>query len=65
MLSFWEIALIVLIVGFVTLIFGREIYKKVKHKPTGECACCVMQSKRTLRKIRKSIKKQKELSFKA
>ena len=40
----------VLIVGSV---FGSYIYKKVKHLPTGECACCQKDSKKKQSKLLK------------
>ena len=42
-----EILIIVCIVLFVIYIFGREIYNRIKNKPTGECKVCNMRSKRT------------------
>lgn len=51
-----EILFIIAIVGFVVWVFGKEIYKKIKHKPTGECECCALKSERVMKKIRKEIK---------
>ncbi len=56
-MSIGEIVFIILIVGFVCYVFSNEIYKRVKHKPTGECACCAIKSKRVLKKIKKDLKK--------
>lgn len=56
-MDFIEILLIIIIAGFVCWVFGTEIYKKTKHKPTGECECCAMKSKRVMKEIRKQIKK--------
>lgn len=51
-----EILIIVCIVLFVIYIFGREIYNRIKNKPTGECKVCNMRSKRTLDEMRRAIK---------
>ena len=51
-----EILIIILVVSFVLFIFGREIYNRIKNKPTGECKVCKMQSKRTLDEMRRAIK---------
>ena len=54
-----EILIIILVVSFVLFIFGREIYNRIKNKPTGECKVCKMQSKRTLDEMRRAIKTNK------
>ena len=51
-----EILIIILVVSFVLFIFGREIYNRIKNKPTGECKVCNMRSKRTLDEMRRAIK---------
>ncbi|MDY4787764.1 MAG: hypothetical protein SO253_00415 [Bacilli bacterium] len=56
-MTFWEILLIIIIISFVSYIFGKEIYKKIKHQPTGECACCSMKNKRMIKEMRKAVKK--------
>ena len=40
-----EIIVIVFCVFFVGGVIGNYIYRKVKHKPTGECAYCKPTSK--------------------
>ena len=55
----YEILLIIAIVAFVVFIFGREIYKKIKKLPSGECACCHSNSKRLLKNYRKKYGKKK------
>ena len=35
-----EIIVIILTLLFLAFIIGRYIYRKVKHLPTGDCACC-------------------------
>lgn len=52
-----EILLIIAIIAFVTFIFGREIYRKIKKIPSGECSCCHLSSKRLLKNYRKKYKK--------
>lgn len=51
-----EILIIILVVSFVLFIFGREIYNRIKNKPTGECKVCNIRSKRTLDEMRRTIK---------
>ena len=59
-MQFYEILLIIVIISFVVFIFGRQIYKKITHKPSDDCACCGMKSKRMLKEIRSSIEKEKK-----
>lgn len=40
----------VLVVGGV---LGTYIYRKIKHKPTGECACCHPEGKDLIKEYRK------------
>lgn len=40
----------VLVVGGV---LGTYIYRKIKHKPTGECACCHSGGKDLIKEYRK------------
>lgn len=56
-MSFEEVVLIIIIVAFVVFIFGREIYKKVKKLPTGECSFCHSSSRNLLKNYRKKYKK--------
>ena len=35
-----EIIVIIASVAIVGGVFGTWLYKKVTHKPTGDCACC-------------------------
>ena len=57
-MTVFEILFIIAIIAFVVFIFGREIYRKIKHKPTGECACCHSNSKRLLKNYRKKYGKK-------
>lgn len=61
-MQFYEILLIIAIISFVVFIFGRQIYKKIKNKPSDDCACCSMKGKRMLKEIRSSIEKEKKCS---
>lgn len=57
-MSLPEILLIIAAVVFVFLVFGREIYKKKKNLPTGECAYCHSKSKKLLKDYRKKYEKK-------
>lgn len=57
-MSFPEIVLIVIIVLFVGLIFGREICNHNKGK-SRECACCKSNMQRAIRKAKKTLNKGK------
>ena len=47
-MQFYEILVILLVVIFLSAIIGSYIYKKIKHQPTGECACCRRDKKNAL-----------------
>lgn len=53
-----EIIVIVLVVGFVAFIFGREIYKHIKGN-SGECSCCKSNMHRAIKKAKKAIDREK------
>ncbi len=53
-----EIIVIIAVVVIVGGVFGNYIYKKVKGKPTGQCACCGNDMKRNFKKIAKEIEKE-------
>jgi FtsZ-interacting cell division protein ZipA len=57
-MSFIEILVIIGAVAIVALVLGNHIYKRIKHKPTGECACCATRMKKTLNKGIASINKE-------
>lgn len=57
-MSLPEILLIIVAVAFVVGVFGRAIYKRIKHQPTDECACCAMKNKRMLKKMKKDVQKE-------
>ena len=58
-MSFYEILFIIVIVVFVLFIFGREIYRKKKKIPTGECSYCHSRSKNLLKDYHKAYGKKK------
>lgn len=51
-----EIIVIIVAVAIVSSVFASYIYKKAKHKPTGECSCCSNRMKKNLKKISKELK---------
>ena len=51
-----EIIVIIGVVAIVSLVVGRYVYKRVKHLPTGECACC--SSKKNVNRMLKNVKKE-------
>ena len=44
-MEFYEILIIIAIISFLVFIFGREIYRKKKNLPTGECKGCHIKSR--------------------
>lgn len=48
-MSVIEIIVIITAVTFVLAVIGNYIYKRVKHKPTGECASCANRMRRALK----------------
>ena len=48
-----EILALVTIIGFVSAIIGTYLYKKARHLPTGECACCHKNKKQLLKEYHK------------
>ncbi|HKL73042.1 MAG TPA: hypothetical protein VJY64_02575 [Candidatus Onthovivens sp.] len=53
-----EIITIIAIILVVGTFFGVYIYKKVKKKPTGECASCHSKSKKMVKMYKKKYKKK-------
>ncbi|MDY2574792.1 MAG: hypothetical protein SOW55_02280 [Bacilli bacterium] len=43
--------------SFVAFIFGKEIYRKIKHKPSSECCACKKNSVNLIKLYRKKYKK--------
>jgi hypothetical protein len=58
-MSTYEIIFIILIVAFVGGVFGREIYRYIKRKPSKSCQACMLKSARTLAEIRKMLAQEK------
>ena len=58
-MEFYEVLFIIAIIGFVLFIFGRELYRKVKKIPTGECSYCHSRSKNLLKDYHKKYGKKK------
>jgi hypothetical protein len=57
-MSFYEVLFIIVIISFVVFIFGREIYRKIKKLPSGECAGCHSRSKKLLKEYHKKYGKK-------
>ncbi len=53
----FEILFIAIIIGFVVFIFGREIYRKSRKLPSGECSYCHRNSKKLVKNYYKKYKK--------
>ncbi len=51
-----EIIVILSAIAIVVAVIGTYIYKKITHKPTGECSCCSSRMKKNFQKISKEIK---------
>ena len=52
-----EILVIISIMVFFTLLIANFIYKKVKHIPSGECACCQNKKNKLVKDYRKTYSK--------
>ena len=48
-----EILALIAIVGFISVMVGIYIYKKIHHLPTGECSCCHKGTKKMLKEYHK------------
>lgn len=55
-MQIYEIFLIIIIILFVGSVFGIRIYKRIKHKPLDECACCHNRGKKLLKEYHKKFK---------
>ena len=53
-----EIIALIAIVCFLALIVSGYIYKKVRHLPTGDCACCHQGTKKMLKKYHRLYTKK-------
>lgn len=56
-MEIYEIILIVLISLFVSYIFGKIIYRKIKKLPSSECCACKKNSMNLVKLYRKKYKK--------
>ena len=52
---------IILLVGLsiIAYVVGNNIYRKSKKLPTGECYSCSLKAEKTLKEIRKELRKAK------
>ena len=48
-----EIVVIGLVIAFLSWLFGRYIYRKIKGLPTGDCACCHKSTKKMIKEYHK------------
>ncbi|CDE15372.1 unknown [Clostridium sp. CAG:288] len=53
-----EIIVIIASVAIVGGVFGTWLYKKVTHKPTGDCACCKSKSNKLIKQYHKKYGKK-------
>ena len=53
-----EIIVIIACLAIVSGVFGTWLYKKIKHKPTGDCASCALldNKKKLLKAYRKKYR---------
>lgn len=56
-----DIIVLVASIIIVASVLGRYIYRKSKKMTTGDCACCTLKTEKTLKKIRRELKKSKKL----
>ena len=53
--TLWIEILVLFLVGlFLIGMLGIYVYKKVKHLPTGECACCCKKKQKLLKDYHKA-----------
>ncbi len=50
-MDIFEIIVIIICVFIVGGVIGNYLYRKFKHLPTGECACCQKDSKKKQSKL--------------
>ncbi|MDD2209424.1 MAG: hypothetical protein PHW23_02890 [Bacilli bacterium] len=55
---FLELLVIIFCIAIVGGVFGTWLYKKIKHKPTGDCSSCTLleNKKKLLKAYRKKYK---------
>ncbi|MCH5171787.1 MAG: hypothetical protein J1F31_03015 [Erysipelotrichales bacterium] len=54
-----EIIVIIITVLIIGSVIGNYIYRKIKHLPTGECACCQKKGNNLVKQYRKYYQKNK------
>lgn len=54
-----DIIILVISLSIVLAVIGNYLYRKYKKLPTGDCRCCSLKAEKTLKKIRKELKKDK------
>lgn len=57
-MKFYEILIIIGVIAFVCIIFGRMIYKKIHNVPTCDCGCH-KSGKKLIKEYRKMYPKNK------
>lgn len=58
-MSALEIIIIVASVIFVLAVFLNAIYRKIKHKPSGECCSCAKKGERLIKDYHRKYKSEK------
>ena len=53
-----EILVLIAVIGFIAMMIGIYIYKKMHHLPVGECACCHKSKKQLLKEYHKCYYKK-------
>lgn len=51
-----DLLIILSCVLIVCVVFGIYLYRKIKNKPTGDCACCGSKGNSLLKKYHKKYK---------
>lgn len=57
-MDYIEIITILISSSIVIIVIGNYIYKKIKHLPTGECACCAKKGNNLVKKYYRKYKKK-------
>lgn len=58
-MSALEIVIIVVSVVFVMAVFANSVYRKIKHKPSGECCSCAKRGERLVKEYHRKYKSEK------
>ena len=54
-----DIVILLLGLSVIAYVIGTKLYRKSKNLPTGECYSCSLKAEKTLKKIRKELRKQR------